>query len=216
MRVKAITPIRVTDQELARRQRRYDAFAGGELRITVANLPDGPDTPRQLAVAADIEASDALTIAEARRTDPAEFDAVLPDCVLDPGVATLAGDAPLPVYGITRLAGGYLGSLGRPFAAVTRNPAIGEELVARVKHYGLEGAFAGLFVLDLAFEDIDDDRRWNAALDRVRDELDGQDVAGILNGCSAVDVRPAHGPPVVDPTRLALRLLRLGATEGLV
>lgn len=40
-------------------------------------------------------------------------------------------------------------------------------------------------------------------------DLEGVDV--VINGCSAVEVRPAGGPRVIDPTALALRLIGIGA-----
>lgn len=215
MRLKAITPIHVGADELARRQRRFDGFAGDQVSVALVDLPRTDDVPRQLASAEDIAASDRLVAAEARTTDPAEFDAVLPDCVLDPAVdAIRLGGGPVPIHGITELAGGYLAALGRPFAAVTRNQAIGDELVARIARYGLTDMLAGLHVLDLSFADITDEARWNAALTDLAPRLVG--AGAVLNGCSAVDVMRTSGPPVVDPTRLALRLLDLAAADGMV
>ena len=39
---------------------------------------------------------------------PAGFDALLPDCVLDPGVADLADTLPVPVFGLLRLSLGLM------------------------------------------------------------------------------------------------------------
>lgn len=216
MRIKAITPICVTDAELARRTARYRELAPTGIEIDVVNLSDGDDVPRRLDRADGITASDRLVAAEARRTDPARHDAVLPDCVLDPGVLTAGDDAPVPVYGILRLAAGFLASLGQRFAAVTRNAPIGDELVACLERYGLAERFDGLAVLDLTFDDIEDDATWNAAIDRVRDRFTDRGVQTVINGCSAVEVRPRDGgATVVDPTQLALRLLGVAAASGL-
>jgi allantoin racemase len=214
VRVIAITPIHVSDEELARRQRRYDSFAGAHLAVTVANLP--PDAPRQLADARDIAASDELVAERARQADPDRFDAVLPDCVLDPGVERLRADGTgVRIHGITELSAGYLAALAHPFAAVARNKAIADELDARIRAYGLGRALAGVHVLDLSFDDIADDARWHAALDGVRAQLP-PGVAAVFNGCSAVDVRRGGPPTVVDPTRLALRLLAFAAIEQIL
>ena len=217
MKLKSITPIRVTDAELARRQARYDELAPAGVQVHLVNLPDGPDVPRRLESADDIAASDALVAAEIARTDPAEFDAVLPDCVLDPAVATTAGSAPVPVFGILQQSAGFLALLRHRFGAVTRNRPIAEELRACVRRYHLEDAFDDVEVLDLSFDDIEDDARWNAAIDAVRERFAARSVAAVVNGCSAVDVRDRDGGVVVvDPTRLALRVLGLAADSGLV
>jgi Asp/Glu/hydantoin racemase len=216
MRIKAITPIRVTEVERARRQARYAALAPPPLTIDVVNLAEDDGVPRRLEAPADIAASDEFVAAEICRTDPAEHDAVLPDCVLDPGVLTTTADAPVPVYGILRTSAGFLASLGDPFAAVTRNGPIGDELAACMDRYGLGERFTEVVVLNLSFDDIEDDGTWNAAIDRVRDRFAGTGVRTVLNGCSAVDVHPREeGLVVVDPTKLALRLLGVAARSGL-
>jgi Asp/Glu/hydantoin racemase len=216
MRIKSITPIRVTPAELLRRQTRYADLAPPPLTIEVVNLPDGDGVPRRLETPADIEASDRLVAEEIHRTDPAEHDAVMPDCVLDPGVLTAEEDAPVPVHGILRTSASFLSSLGESYAAVTRNAPIGDELAACISRYGLGLRFTGVAVLDLSFEDIEDDVTWNAAIDRVRDQFAGAGVRTLLNGCSAVDVHPREdGTAVVDPTRLALELLGVAAGSGL-
>jgi allantoin racemase len=216
MRIKAITPIRVTDAELARRQVRYRELAPAGIEIDLVNLPDAPEVPRRLDTAGDIAASDLLVAAEVARTDPADHDAVLPDCVLDPGVTRSAGSAPVPVYGILQLAAGFLGTLGHRFAAMTRNEPIAEELRACLRRYRLEERFDDVAVLDLTFDDIEDDSAWNAAIDRVRDRFADRGVTSVVNGCSAVKVHDREASvTVVDPTRLALQLLAVAAGNGL-
>lgn len=213
MRIKAITPMHVGADELRRRQERYDRLGGPGLTITLFDLPDDPGTPRALETADDIRVSERLVIEEALRTDPREFDAVMPDCVLDPGVPELDRRSAVPVLGITRLAAGLLASLGRPFAAVTRNEAIGAELRAVIERYGLGWALQDVAVLGLRVTDISDEARWSAAVATAATRLTG--AAVIVNGCSAVEVADVGtGVPLVDPTALALDLIRLAATRG--
>lgn len=207
MRIKAITPIHVPAEELRRRQQRYDAHSPAGITVELVNLPPDDDVPRALDSPADIRASDRLVGREAERTDPTRFDAVLADCVLDPGIDAAA---PVPVHGITRLVAAYLAARGQRFAAVTRNAAIGAELVDRIEADGHADHFDRLVVLGLELDDITDEARWDAALDGVRAELASTGVSAIVNGCSAVEVGPADGIPVIDPTRLALRLLADG------
>lgn len=216
VRIKAITPIRVGEAELARRQARYDALCSPGLEVELVDLPDRPGVPGRLDSAGDIRASEGFVIEEASRTDPARHDAVLPDCVLDPGLDRLERECPVPAFGILKLSAGLLVSLGHRFAAFTRNRPIGEELRDRLETYGILQHFERVEVLDLAFEDIADDEGWNAALREAGKRFSGLPTTAVINGCSAVEVRPRSGNvAVVDPTRLALSSLGLAAVEGL-
>lgn len=210
MRLAAITPIRVSENELRRRQRRYDRLAPPQLTISLRNL-EGADAPRSLEDAADIARSEKLMAQAVTTLDQADYDGVFPDCVLDPAVERLAGAGDLPVFGILRLTAGFLAGVGSRFGAVTRNPAIGVELAERLKAYGLDRDFVGLSVLDLGFDAIADDMQWNAALAVAVADLGVGGATAVINGCSAVDVGVAPPPVVVDPTALALRLLAAGA-----
>ena len=217
MRIKAITPIRVTDDELARRQERYRRLSPQGVEVTLVNLPERLDVPRALETEDDLVASDRVVAEVAASTDPAEFDAILPDCVLDPGLPTILRDGPLPVFGILKLTASLLHSLDRPFVAVARNEVIAGELERCVARYGLSERFDGVKLLNLSFDDIADDAKWNSALSSVRDGLAAGPVHTILNGCSAVEVLDDDHPvSVFDPTRLALRLIGVAVEHGVV
>lgn len=217
MRIKAITPIRVTDAELARRQARYQSLSPAGIDIELVNLPAGSDVPRSLESVDDIAASDRLVAAEIRRSDARRYDAVLPDCVLDPGLSSAAGDAPVPVFGILQLAAGFLVLLGHKFAAMTRNEPIGDEFRACLKRYGLDANFDDVAILQLSFDDIEDDVRWNTAIEGVRSRFADRGVQSVVNGCSAVSVTEHDsGVAVIDPTRLALQVLGVAAEADLV
>jgi Asp/Glu/hydantoin racemase len=217
MRIKAITPIRVSDEELGRRQERYDRLSPPGIEVVLVNLPDSPDVPRALERDDDLVDSDRFVAEEAMRTDLSEFDAILPDCVLDPGLPAIARDGRIPVYGILKLSAGLLHALDLPFVAVARNRIIAGELERCLDRYGLTDGFSGVHLLDLTFDDIADDTKWNDALTGVRDDLARGSIHTILNGCSAVEVKDDDHPvSVFDPTRLALRLIAVGIDHGLL
>lgn len=214
LRIRSVTPIHVGPTELARRQARYDEFSPANVRVQLEDLPDRPDIPRQLGSDDQIEASDIAVAELLLDTDPNEFDLVLPDCVLDPGLDRIrSADPKVPPVGLSELAAGFIGGLGLNLAAVTRNRPIGDELARRLELYGIGPRWLGVEILDLSFEDISDDARWNEALEQARGRR--PDADAILNGCSAVDVTVSDGTPVFDPTRLALRLLGIAADEHL-
>lgn len=222
MRIKAITPIHVSESELVRRQARYEALSPPGVKIELVNLPEGLRVPTRLDSARDIRVSEETVIEEAMRTDPARHDAVLPDCVLDPGLDRLERECPVPAFGILKLSSGFLVSLGHRFAAFTRNRPIGDELRDRIESYGFLPHFDRVEVLDLAFEDIADDDCWNETLHDAAKRFSGSRFSGsritaVINGCSAVELRNSskNTVTVVDPTRLALSSLGLAAGENL-
>ncbi len=215
MHIRAITPIHVDDTELERRRIRYQRFAPPELTISLQNLSAGSEIPRQLATPGDISASDAAVARAIRELDPGEVDAALPDCVLDPGIPDRTA-APVPVHGIAELAAGVTAALGAPFTAVARNRAIAEELDAVIARYGYRG-FESTRILDLSFEAIANDDVWNDTVAELTRDLARTPIRRVLNGCSAVDVRPDDsGVAVFDPTRLALETLGLAVRHGLL
>ena len=218
MKIKAITPIRVGEAELSRRQARYGALAPASLDVVLFDLPEGDGVPESLDSEAAIRASERCVVREALATDPKVFDAVLPDCVLDPGLDRLQEGAPVPAFGILQLTAGFLLALGIRFASVTRNRPIGDELRACLERYGYGAGFDGNVVLDLDFADIADDARWNEALAGVVGGFAGSSTAAVINGCSAVELgeHVSGGPVLVDPTALALRLLDDADAVGLV
>ncbi|MEE8331273.1 MAG: aspartate/glutamate racemase family protein [Acidimicrobiia bacterium] len=208
MHLRAITPIVVPTEELIRRRVRYDDLAPPGVTVHLDNLSDGPD---RLESPGQIRRSEQRVYEDALRTDPSRFDGIFLDCVLDPALEQLQVESPLPVFGITRLVSTLLGSLGLRMAAVARNKAIADELADRIDAFGWSSHLEEVLILDLSLEDIGDTGRWNRIVaERVASgDLDGVDA--IINGCSAVEVHPTGGPPLLDPTALALRLVGLGA-----
>ncbi len=209
MRVFAITPIHVPDSELRRRQRRYDLLSPAGLTVELHDI--GDRAPRSLETAGDVRESE-RQVTEALLAAGPGYDAMLPDCVLDPGVADLQGRTRVPVHGMLRLSLGYAAATGRVAGAVTRNAAIAEELADRARVYGLP--VSRVSVLDLDLSAIADDARWMEALGGAVSGLAGEGADAVVNGCSAVDVEAGRFPvPVIDPAALALRLLAAG--EGM-
>ncbi|MGH3292215.1 MAG: aspartate/glutamate racemase family protein [Trebonia sp.] len=216
LRVKSIAPLRLEPAELDRRQARYQRLGGDRLDITLVNLA-GDDAPARMDTAEEIAASERLVAEEILRTDPGRFDVILPDCVLDPGIADVA-DPPVPVAGMLHLVAGHLASLGRRFAAVTRNQVIGADLASKVAAYGLSDALTGVHVLDVDFCFVSDHASWSQAMLPLQATLEAGGTGTLFNGCSAVDLDSDRlgAVSVVDPTALALRLLTVADGAGLV
>lgn len=213
MRLKAITPLHCTPDEIIRRQGRYNRLAPPGFQITVVNLPGGPDVPRTMENRALIMASDPFVYTEGMATSPQEFDGIFVDCVLDPAVEELAEDAPVPVFGPLRLTLALLQGLGDRFATVTRNIPIGEAMQRKIAHYGFAHRLDSTNTLNLRFAEIADHVVWNGAMQGVLDRLETKGgVNSLINGCSAVDVTESSGGKVrvVDPVQTALQMIAIG------
>jgi Asp/Glu/hydantoin racemase len=208
----AVTPISVSSEELARRQARYDALSPAGVNVHLRDI--GATAPPALDTEQQVRDSEGLVMA-ALREAPDEADALMPDCVLDPGVPQLSGQLDRPVFGLLRTSVGWSHLAGRKVAAVTRNQAIANELVRQVHRYGLASSFTGVEVLDLDVEAIHQNDRWVAALHDAVKRMDRAGAGDLVNGCSAVDLPPAAATwpvRVVDPTALTLRLIAAGET----
>jgi Asp/Glu/hydantoin racemase len=198
----------LAEEELIRRRERYAVISPSNVSIHLDNLREGPS---RLESEGQIRRSEALVFEEALKTDTSRFDGIFLDCVLDPALEQLQEAVEIPAFGITNLVSNFVGSLGLRMAAVARNESIAHELTQRMDAFGWSRQMDGVMVLDLSLEDISDPDLWNRT---VREHMESgglQSVDVVINGCSAVEVRPAGGPRVIDPTALALRLVGIGA-----
>lgn len=212
MRLFAVTPIHVTDDELNRRRERYSRLCPPGVSLDLVDI--GADAPTAMDTAEQIEAAEAL-MQKALRNAPEGYDGLLPDCVLDPGVSALGDESVLPVYGILRLSIAYSLATGRRVGAVTRNQAIADALLAQVAAYGWAETFVGVRVLNLSFDAIADDSKWNAALGSAVADLSNAGAQWVINGCSAVEVgHEESGARVIDPVAMALSLIGAGQVSA--
>lgn len=207
MQILAVTPIAVPEDELRRRQDRYNRLAAATLTVRLHNLGTGSSVPRALETDDDVAASETAVTDWFTSADPEGVDAFLPDCVLDPGVGPGAREQSRPVLGLTRLATGFLHGAGASLGAVARNGAIARELERKMASYGL-ALREPVSVLGLSLADIADDAGWNRAADHA---LIGLSADYVLNACSAVNLtrRGSGGPVLVDPAALTLQLAGL-------
>jgi len=217
MRIRAFTPIHVGVEELQRRQERYNRLCPEGIQVELEDLPDTLQTPRELASPVQLRASENIGIELGSKTDPFTYDALLPDCVLDPGVEELDKITTVPVLAITRLSGHFLAATGTHFGVLTRNSTIANEYRATIDRYGLSSTFVGAYVLDLDVADISDTEKWNAAVARAAKEAKAAGITVLLNGCSAVETTVSTPwVKLIDPTALALKTIKYSISEHLL
>lgn len=207
MRILAVTPIVVSEDELRRRQVRYDSLKPNGVEVVLENLNAFDRNLTALDSEASLIASEHATKHHFRSADPELYDAFMPDCVLDPAIDT---DQTRPVIGILESTVHFLASHNIRMAAIARNNLIADTITERVSSYlenKASGSFERTHTLDLSFEDIADTSKWNHRVNEVISSLSA-DV--VINGCSAVEAQPRNTRPVViDPTMIALEYANL-------
>jgi allantoin racemase len=209
VRIHASTPLYVGEEELARRQARYDRIAPAGVTVELHDLPE--TAPRSLETEEDCRSSEEFVI-EALSAVPRGVDAAFADCVLDPGIATLQRTLSVPAIGILRTNLAHGRALGSSTAAVVRNQAIADEMRRVADESGLGDLLTDIRLLRLDFAAVTDHDRWQERLASVAAEAGQAGASALLNGCSAVDTDATIGPVTVyDPVARALRLLAAGA-----
>jgi allantoin racemase len=214
MRIFASAPLYIGDAELARRQARYNCIAPPGVTVELHDLT--PDAPRSLESDADMRTSEKFVV-EALSSVPAGYDAVLADCVLDPGVTELQRALAVPVIGILRTNLAHERALGRTTSAVVRNPAIAAEMRAIADSCGLGDVLTDVRVLGLDFDAVADGDRWQAQVETVAKQAADDGARLLFNGCSAVETVDSGLPiTVYDPVARALRLTAAGRLSASV
>ena len=97
-RVKIISPLKATETDIQRRQRRYSEHAGRDTQVEVFNLDEGPAA---LNTPGDLLFCEHAVFQEGVKTDRHDFDAILIDCVFDPAVDALREETEIPTFGPT-------------------------------------------------------------------------------------------------------------------
>ncbi len=116
-RVKIISPIRIDQADLERRQVRYGTTASPGTQITVCNLPEGPTT---LDTVADIVACEYQVFQVGATTRENECDAILIDCVFDPAVDAIQKHTGIPTFGPMRTTLSLVHLVAQNFAIIAR------------------------------------------------------------------------------------------------
>ncbi len=221
MRIELLTPI------VARGVRSLDdvePLMGDDLTITHSLLDKGPSS-----IESRFDEALALpdTIRKAMQAEINGADAIVIDCMGDPGLAACREMVDIPVLGAGQTAMHLANLLGHRFAFITvldRIRPIIEELIAA---YGLGDKYASFQSVDIPVLDLSHDvGALNAGLAekaRLSVEADGADI--IVLGCTgflgcAEAIRGAlsaagHEAPVIDPIPVTVRIAQALVRAGL-
>lgn len=203
MRILAVTPVVVTEDELLRRRKRYSLLEPAGVQVVLENLNVRNADLRALNTKHDIHASIQAVESHFRAADPEPYDLFMSDCVLDGGVTS---EQERPVMGIMESTVKFLIRRQLRFSAIARNEVITSALHQRIEddlEANSTALFKGTHNLNLTFDAIAESSTWNARVEEVTRALQ---VDVVVNGCSAVEVDShEESPRIVDPLQTALQ-----------
>jgi len=196
--------------------RELEQVASKDTEIHVASLEKGPASiesayDEALAVPGILE-----LVAKAEKKG---FDAVIIDCMGDPGLEPAREIVDIPVVGSCQASLAIASTLGQKFSVVTALKSMTPLFHDLVRKYGYSTNFASVRSIEVPVLDLE--KQWNEVKEalaregRAAIEQDGADV--IVLGCTgmigmAKELQETLKVPVVDPAPAALKLAELLVT----
>jgi allantoin racemase len=218
-RVKIIPPIKAAEDNIQRRQRRYSEYADPDTRATVVNLEEGPLTLESLG---DVIFSEHAVFQEGAKTLPADFDAILIDCVFDPAVDALSEETGLPTFGPTRTTLPVASMVTSNFSIITQTEKQCEMLAGVIRRYGYGDRLVSMRTLGITYEQAKRKEVFAEAMIRQLKYLVEENCAhAVLMGSTTMalseDVAAvARGLKLFYPGMIALRVMELLWKLGLM
>lgn len=184
LRVHIISPLKATEADLARRQRRYGDRAGPNTKVTVANLEGGPAA---LNSSGDILSSAAAIFAQGSELSSADADAILVDCVFDPAVQELREATGLPIFGPTATTLPLVGMVAPNFSIIARSPRQCELLANLVELYGYGEQLQSLRALGISYPEAKTPEIFNRVMvERLRQATAEDGAQAIMFGSTTM------------------------------
>lgn len=208
-RIKIITPLRASDGDLQRRQRRYEQQVGSETRVRVVNIADGPET---LDNSGDLLSSDLAVYQEGMKTCREQYDAVLVDCVFEPAVKLLRAECPVPTFGPMGLTLPIVTMIADSFSFVVRSERHKIILAELTEQYGYQESLCSIRSMGISYQMTRDQSRFGAALERAVGQVVEDGAGAVVLGSTTWEVtdktRESAGiMPVLMPGMRSVRIL---------
>ena len=218
LRVKILSPLKATEDDLARRQRRYSGHAGPGTQVQVENLEGGPAA---LNSSGDVLASAAAIYRQALDASPEAWDAVLIDCVFDPAVVEIREATGIPAFGPTRTTLPLIPLVADDFAIIARTRRQCELLAELVMELGYVDYLQSLHALDISYEEAKQPAVFERVMvDRLRSAGADEGAGAIMFGSTTMAISDemraaAAGVPLFMPGMVALRVIEQLWQDGL-
>lgn len=218
LRIKIISPLKATQEDLARRQRRYASHATPTTAVTVFNLEGGPAA---LNSGGDVLLSAAAIFQEGKMTSGDEFDAILIDCVFDPSVDELVEATQLPTFGPTRTTLPFISMVASSFSIIARTRRQCELLAELVEAEGYGDQLQSLRALDISYDEAKQETIFHRVmLDRLQEAVVQDGARAIMFGSTTMALSEemrlqSRGVPLFMPGMVALRTIEHLWQDGL-
>lgn len=218
-RVKIISPIRIDQADLKRRQDRYGQTAGSETQINVCNLPEGPTA---LLCVADMVACEHAVFQAGAGICADKWDAILVDCVFDPAVDSIQKHTGVPTFGPMRTTLSLLHLVAQNFAIVARTQTQCEMMTDVIRRYGYGSSLVATRSLDLTYAQGRQPAVFNKAMaEQIKNAVRKDRAQAILMGSTTMALNDtllaaANGVPLVMPGMFSLRVMESMWNEGLL
>lgn len=209
-RVKIISPIKIDEADLRRRQIRYSEYAGSDTQISVFNLSEGPST---LDTAGDILFCEHAVFQEGMRTNPSDFDAILIDCVFDPALIALREQCPVPTFGPMKATLPMVMQIASNFSYIARAERQTLWLAETAARYGYKPYMASAQFLGISYEQSRNPQTFDEAMMReLRHGIQDNGAEAIVMGSTTMALseqvtKTASGIPLFMPGMVALRVM---------
>ncbi len=209
-RVRIISPLKATENDIIRRQQRYQEHADSDTTVTVLNLDTGPAA---LNTPGDVLLSAASIFQRAVATRAEDFDAILIDCVFDPSVAELQEATSIPTFGPTRTTLALLALAAPSFSIVARTDRQCEMLADVVAANGYTQKLRSLRALGITYEQAKQEHVFaEAMIAQVRNVVAEDGAQAVMFGSTTMAltdeiVAAASGVPLFMPGLTALRVM---------
>jgi len=199
----------------------YESFASPNTEIVVKSFPEGPpsvEDPEAHAWVEHLVVKYGLAWFRQAEAEGRPYDAIIPNCFLDPGAENLKALVPVPVVGPCEASLALARVLGsRRVAVVTVGNKALWMIEERIRKAGYGDLVEGVYGIGLGVLDLDKDREATVreVVGKAREALrDGADT--IILGCTglaglAKEVEEVIKAPVIDPAGAAIKV-----AEGLV
>lgn len=218
-RVKIVSPIKIDEADLKRRQVRYGEAAGPGTQIEVFNLPEGPTT---LDTAADLVFCEYAVFQQGANTRADEFDAILIDCVFDPAVDSLRDHTGLPTFGPMRTTLSLVPLVAKRFSIIARSEKQCELLTDLLQRYGYGDVLASTRALGISYAEARKSEVFAQAMKhQIKNAIENDGARAIVMGSTTMAlnaelIQAANGVPLFMPGMFALRVMESMWNEGLL
>ena len=211
-RVKIISPLKATEADIQRRQRRYSEHAGPDTQVEVFNLEEGPlalNTPDDLIFC------EHAVFQEGTKTERHDFDAILIDCVFDVAVDALREETGIPTFGPTRTTLQLISLVAPNFSIIARIEKQSELLAQVVRKYGYGDRLVSTRALGISYEEAKEENIFNEAIIRQLKLVIEEDKAGaVMMGSTTMALADevavaAAGMPLFFPGMIALKVMEI-------